>query len=304
MIRFNRRLSRKGWLAHMKKALVWLLMTIMLCGMALSAVADIDTYTKCGTHGTAKRLNGRTAVVSMFVSDPKWVWDISGKDIYSYSEVYQRLLIAAEWIEQEAAKYSVRCEMICDWLKPENYDLYREFTTDQDLFSGNYSNDYRCFTSLIDSMDVDSIMRKHNAENILFMIYLNTGKKSKNNSKIYGYAQPSSGELARNVGAFEFVVLPIGKNYPPGTYAHEILHLYGCPDMYGPSDEWGFTAKFIKDMKRRYPRELFNGVPSYKYDRVEYVLSPLSAYYCGLTRYSEDQQKWNLRKSEYDLYGY
>ena len=46
------------------------------------------------------------------------------------------------------------------------------------------------------------------------------------------------------------------------------------------------------------------GAPSYVYDRVNYDLSPLTAYYVGLTRSSEEQRRWNLRLSEYDLYGY
>jgi hypothetical protein len=164
-----------------------------------------------------------------------------------------------------------------------------------------YAGDYAHFIGMIDSLDSDAIMRRHNAENILYMFYFNTRVP---NVGWTGYAQPSYGEHPGNVGIYEFVVLPIGYNWSAGTYAHEILHLYGAPDIATANPDWQMSQRFVDDFHRRWPRDIMGGAPSDAHDRVDFVLSPLTAYYVGLTRSSEDQQKWNLRQSEYDRFGY
>ena len=287
----------------MKKWVAFILAVILLCSTCVFASAEITTYTKCGTHGTAKRLAGRTAVVSIFAYDSTWDWDETNKDAGTVETIHHRLGVALNWIEEQAASYGVKCEFIWDWKNYNCGDLvYRKYY-DHSIESGGdlHVIGNGTLTDVIDSLDNDAIMRNHNAENILYIFYFNTPNEKAGG---VGYASPSFGELEYYVGDYEYVVLPIGKNYPPGTYAHEVLHLYGAPDLYGANKDLNTTDKFIKAFKKRYPRELFTGDPSYDYDHVDYVLSPLSAYYVGLTNYSSDQQENNLRKSEYDLFGY
>ena len=287
----------------MKKLLAWLLLTALLWSAAVSGSAEITPLTKCGTHGTAKRLAGRTAIVSIFASDSRWTWDNWGQDVNTYTSVYHHLGIAARWLMDQAARQGARCELVWDWLDPENYDLYHEHTFQRRMLDGDtaYAGDYDYFIRMIDSLDNDAIMRKHNAENILYMFYFNTKVPYVGWT---GYAQPSYGEQRSNVGVYEFVVLPIGYNWSAGTYAHEILHLFGAPDIASANPDWQMSQRFVDDFHRRYPRDIMGGAPSDAHDRVDFVMSPLTAYYVGLTRSSEDQQKWNLRQSEYDRYGY
>ncbi len=287
----------------LKKILLWLTILVAAASSALSACGEITPYTKCGTHGTAKRLAGRTAIVSIFASDTRWKWDNRGKDVYTYTDVYHHLGIAARWLMDQASQWGVRCELVWDWLDPENYDLYREYSFDRRMLDGDtaYASDWSYFIDCIDSLDSDAIMRQHNAENILYMFYFNTEVPYVGWT---GYAQPSYGKQPDNVGIYEFVVLPIGYNWSAGTYAHEILHLYGAPDIATANPDWQMNQRFVDDFHRRWPRDIMGGAPSDAHDRVDFVLSPLTAYYVGLTRSSEDQQKWNLRQSEYDRFGY
>ena len=64
------------------------------------------------------------------------------------------------------------------------------------------------------------------------------------------------------------------------------------------------SAKFIKAYKKIYPRDIMAGASTKKYDRVQFTFSPLVAYYAGLTTSCDWVDEWDLRKSDYELYGY
>ena len=149
----------------MKKKIIVVLVFVLLCCMILPAGAEITTYTKCGTHGSAKRLAGRTSIVSIFASDSRWSWDLDYKDCQTYASIYQRLAVGVYWIMGQAAQWNVKCEMVWDWLAPGNEDLFRTVKFDRKMLTGNNDDSY--FVDCIDSFDNDAIMRNHNTENIL-----------------------------------------------------------------------------------------------------------------------------------------
>ena len=66
----------------------------------------------------------------------------------------------------------------------------------------------------------------------------------------------------------------------------------------------GHADDFIRAYQKQYPRDIMAGAPTDQYDRVQFTFSPLVAYYAGLTRSCDWVTKWNLRKSDYELYGY
>lgn len=274
---------------------------LVCLGVSATAEKEITIYTKCGTHGTAKRLNGKTAIVSVFASDDNVKWDFGKKEDYNrYNGCYQYLRIASEWIMDNAAKYNVRCELVWDWLA--HNCLYRLHT-----FPGNMVTydgfDAGAYYSYLDKeVPTDDILRETGAENILYIFFYNTPKSN----PVGSYANPF-GKLDDNVCGFEFVCLFTGEFKQittPGTYAHEILHLFGVPDMYQASDYYNMSDKFIRAYKKQYPRDIMAGAATDQYDRVQFTFSPLVAYYAGLTGSCDLVQKWNLRKSDYELYGY
>ena len=288
----------------MKQLLVFCLVLVMtlacLCPAALAA-KEITMFTKCGTHGTAKRLNGRTAIVSVFASDSKVSWDFNrDKDMRRYGGVHEYLGIAARWIMDQAAAYNVHCELVWDWM--EHNSLYRthRFPGSMVTYDGF---DRDAYISYIDSeIPTDDIMRELDAENILYMFFYNTPTSN----PVGSYANPFY-QLPDNIGGYEFVCLFTGEFNQvttPGTYAHEMLHLFGVPDMYAKNDAYSMSAKFIKAYQKKYPRDIMAGAPTNKYDRVQFTFSPLVAYYAGLTRSCDLVDQWQLRKSDYELYGY
>ncbi len=286
-----------------RRFLICMIPVIMLLCMAVSATAEkeITIYTKCGTHGTAKRLNGRTAIVSIYASDEKVKWDFeSEKDLTRYRNTYKYLGIAAQWIMDQAAQYDVQCELVWDWHRYSSLCWYHAFSGNKVSIT-DYG--YAEYIEYIDTqIPTDDILRELDADSILYLFFYNTPKKN----PVGSYALPS-GELEYYVCGFEFVCLFTGEfnqETTPGTYAHEILHLFGVPDIYKANDSYNMSAKFIKAYKKKYPRDIMAGASTKKYDRVQFTFSPLVAYYAGLTKSCEWVDEWGLRESDYELYGY
>ncbi len=288
----------------LKKLVLFCLVSVIvvgsLCAGAL-AEKEITMFTKCGTHGTAKRLNGRTAIVSVFASDSRVSWDFDKqKDLGRYSNSYRYLGVAARWIMDQAAAYSVHCELVWDWM--EHNSLFRTHSFPGSMVT--YDNfDCGAYIDYIDSeIPTDDIMRELGAENILYIFFYNTPYKN----PVGSYANPYH-ELPDNVGGYEFVCMFTGEfdqETTPGTYAHEILHLFGVPDIYTKNEYYNMSDAFIKAYKKKYPRDIMAGAATNKYDHVQFTFSPLVAYYAGLTRSCDLVEQWNLRRSDYELYGY
>ncbi len=264
---------------------------------AVPALAITDG-TKCGTFGTAKRLSGRTAIVSVFASDDHVKWDFGkAADARRRDNARRYLGIAAEWIMNRAADCGVHCEMIWDWA--DCGMLYREHA-----FSGSMVayDVYPAIWSYIDgSVPTDGIMRALGAENILYVLFFNTPESNPVGSCAWPFV-----ELSDNQVGYECVSLFTGEfdqETTPSTYAHEMLHLYGVPDMYSENRAYGMSGAFVRAYKAAYPKDIMAGAMPYAYDRVELTFSPLVAYYAGLTASCDLVTRWNLRKNDYELYG-
>ncbi len=280
-----------------------LVLTLLLTGLcpAAASAKEITMFTKCGTHGTAKRLNGKTAIVSVFASDSKVKWNFSKeKDIVRFGHTHEYLGVAAQWIMDQAAQYGVRCELVWDWMKYNT--LFRTHTFSGSMVTQTGVN-WSAYIDYIDKqIPTDDVMRELDAENILYIFFYNSPQSNPVGSYAYPYH-----ELPSNVGGYEFVCMFTGEfnqETTPGTYAHEILHLFGVPDIYAKNDAYNMSDAFIKAYKKKYPRDIMAGASTNKYDHVQFTFSPLVAYYAGLTRSCDLVSQWNLRKSDYELYGY
>ena len=282
------------------KAFLSIVLVLMLCLSFAVSRADsitITPLTKCGTHGTAKTLNGRSIVVSVFADEARYKWDFNSDDIYAYSGCYQYLKLACEWITKQTAAYGVKTEFIWDWLN--NSYLFYTCSFSADMINYDHRNDMIGWVDK--NIDTDFIMQHYQATNILYIFYFNTPDSNNVGCCAYPYA-----ELEDHIGGYEVLMLfagEFGDRTPPATFAHEMLHLYGVPDIYTPNDGYNMSQRFITDYQRRYPDDIMAGKHDPKFDRVNYTFSPLVAYYAGLTDKCDDVAKWRLRKSDYVLYG-
>ncbi|MBR4549290.1 MAG: hypothetical protein IKM82_02725 [Oscillospiraceae bacterium] len=285
-------MRRRRWIA----ALAALVLVFCLCG---NSAAEITPCTICGTHGTAKHLAGRTVVVSVFASDTGTHWDFSrDKDVERYSICYHDLRMACEWLTEKAASYGVKTEFVWDWLA--HFDLYYEHRFDRNMVV--YPSDYSVYWEYINSsIPTDELLCRYDADNILYIFHYRTPKKNDVGSHAFPF-----GELDDDVCGFECVAMFSGlftDVATPGTYAHEMLHLFGVPDMYTENKPYQMSKDFIKWYQKHYPWDIMAGAHTGDYSRMKYSFSDIVAYYAGLCDRPADADRWGLRRNDFELYG-
>lgn len=98
-----------------------------------------------------------------------------------------------------------------------------------------------------------------------------------------------------------------GQINAPATFAHELLHTFGAPDLYY-AGKYGITDQYVKDVASsglndimRVTWDLNTGY--YDYNSVYNKITDITAYYLGLTDYSDSVQSWGFEQSDYAYYG-
>ena len=95
---------------------------------------------------------------------------------------------------------------------------------------------------------------------------------------------------------YEFTGPDAGK-VAPFAYAHEILHLFGAPDLYTAGDL--ITQEYTDHIKAaRYPDIMSSWYDDMTIDQC--VLSEVDAYYVGILDHADDVEKYGLGKSSHE----
>ncbi len=82
------------------------------------------------------------------------------------------------------------------------------------------------------------------------------------------------------------------------TYAHEILHLFGAPDLYEARQ--GITQEYVDHLEKTDSRDIMFNSYRGDWDSGRVTFSELDAYYTGLTDRCEDVETYGLPKSQHD----
>ena len=98
-----------------------------------------------------------------------------------------------------------------------------------------------------------------------------------------------------------------GQLEPPSCIIHEMLHTFGASDLYSEG-MYGITQKYVDYAEAARLNDIMrmNVDPrsgAYVYDRMHNPITDITAYYIGLTDYSETVSEWGFEASDYDLYG-
>ena len=214
--------------------------------------------------GSAKYLEGRNLLCSLFVDTPQSTWSSEEKEV-----TLQNLNRAALYIEETAQEYGRETELVCDW--QENEKLTGRASVDFDIA------DDKDFLDRLDQeigvwveslVDYEALMEEYDAEGIALLVLVNNPGTSY--AIVYdGMDNPK-----------ESVVFFAGE--PPAVYAHEILHLFGAHDLYQDAE----YAKEITDyLYEAYPSEIMRTVTGRKGEIFEEAIvntvSPVTAYHLG-----------------------
>ena len=93
----------------------------------------------------------------------------------------------------------------------------------------------------------------------------------------------------------------------PASIAHEILHLFGAPDLYSADtdgDNYGVPQELVDELERTQSNDIMYTTYDAKkdiayYDKITNDFTEVDAYYVGLTGSCDFVNEWNLQPSQH-----
>ena len=221
--------------------------------------------------GSAKSLEGKNLIYSLFVDTPDAKWTDRDK-----KKVLQNLEIAKEYIETEAKSYRKKVDLVVDF--EENEDLTGSARINFSLKDGeDYEEalDEEIAAWFDEQIDYEALCKEYKAKGIATIVFVN--HKGSTYAICYdGIDNPK-----------ESLVMFAGE--VPAVYAHEILHLFGAHDLYEDAE---YTEEVCEYVKKAYPDEIMYTVKGedgrLNSSEIQNELSPITAYHLGWVSYIEE----------------
>lgn len=231
--------------------------------------------------GSAKYLEGRNLLYSLFVDTPQSTWSSEEE-----KETLVDLKKAVFYIEETAQEYHKETELVCDWQKEEKLTgratVHFEIADDADFID---RLDQEIGVWVEGLVDYEGLMEEYQAEGIALLVFVNNPGTSY--AIVYdGMDNPK-----------ESVVFFAGE--PPAVYAHEILHLFGAHDLYRDAE---YSEEITDYIEKTYPMEIMRTVTGKtgQVDRnaIENMVSPVTAYHLGWLDKIEELDRFPQLKRE------
>ena len=236
--------------------------------------------------GCAHKITGRTVILSVFASDSTCSWDWNNADdLARYWDCHTKLGSAVSYLKTKVSGYGYSPEFIYDWTKDKELACTANFS-DRQLVRFDGSEAWFQANWLSKYFDPDDIKARYDADNVVYIFFFNSPLNTEARSWMVA------------CGHIEFVNIFVGSNgyiQPPSTYAHEILHTFGAPDMYYANST--INQAYVDHLGDIRSGDIMYTV--YSGDTVTNQFTELDAYYVGLTNTATDQRVWNLGVSEY-----
>ncbi|MBQ9947401.1 MAG: hypothetical protein IJO91_03345 [Oscillospiraceae bacterium] len=295
-------------------ALVVLLLAGVLCVIMLHINGIIDftpeyrpDYSRksydVGEFGTAEKAEGKTVVVSVFVEDRYTSWQ--GEEEFAQLQL-SYMNMGMEWIEQQAQKYGKTMEFICDWNEfPElKYVLETEdsLSNQGDIQKGGEDIVWDFIDKQVKSAE---LTEKFGAENIVYYVICNSleGCAASTNA-VDGYFHPDFGYETVYIYTIYF-----DQEVTPAVYAHEMLHLFGSPDLYATDwsgENYDITQEYVDYCYENRPNDIMlttydHDTGERYFDSIPREVTDITAYYIGwLSEAPQEVLDFGLERSQYD----
>lgn len=218
--------------------------------------------------GSAPFLKGKNILVSLFVTTPESGWTQEEKE-----KMLAKMKIAADYIESQALSYGVSAELIYDW-KSES-SLLAEADTD---FCINEDTDFmdRLDEEIVrwfaEKISYEDLLEQYDARGIATCIFVNNPGIS------YAIVYDGTDNEQESIILFSGDYYKQGSEETPAVYAHEILHVFGAHDLYEDAE---FTKDATDYIGSVYPGELMYTVSGSGQNKIDKILSPVTAYHLG-----------------------
>ena len=227
-----------------KKTLTVIILVAVIAAVIAGLIFELDYFDvidldykpkyyglKYDQLGSAKKLEGDVAVVSVFVSDSNMRWDFSnGRDIELRKEMFAQTDIALKYLASQAKKYNKSVVFHtagdekdgllyyeCDFGEKSVYDINAEAESDEPVMPNEWD-------FINKNINVEKINQKY-GDNIVYLFFMN--------GNYFAYAFGTFKTVLEQ--PYEICILPYDLSYrkmTPTIIAHEMLHLFGAVDLY------------------------------------------------------------------------
>lgn len=240
--------------------------------------------------GSASELEGNVTLVSVFANDSRYSWDFNDEnDISARENIFSYTKTAADWICEQAQRYNKTLNI--SYAEDSKSDLYYETAFDEKCLDIEKSISKSALPEwkYIDSkIDNNAIKSKYKSDSVVYLIFINQKEE-------YGTVAFALSFYDRVLDyPYEICFLPyfFAENViSPSVIAHEILHTFGAPDLYGYDEykmNYDTTVEYVDYCRKNHYNEIMHstfdiseGVIKRVYDRITNDLTDITAYYIG-----------------------
>ncbi|MGN0611876.1 MAG: hypothetical protein ACI4JI_08835 [Ruminiclostridium sp.] len=243
--------------------------------------------------GSADTPEGKTAVVTIFCDDKLTKWDFtSDKDKGIRESDFTALKAATDWISGQAVKYGKDCEFIIP--SDENSDLYYEASFTNTVCDSAKALEKAEQWQYIDkNIDSDALKSKYDCRNMIYLLFTNGYDEAlKNDDEIIINSYVVNVYDKPNDYPYELACLAMYEGSAgavPSVIAHEIIHLYGAPDLYAfdaGGMNYATTVAFVDYCRENVPQEIMLSTRDKETgellpDSITQEITDITAYYIG-----------------------
>lgn len=195
----------------------------------------------------------------------------------------ENLAVAVDWIGEQAAEYNAA---------PTLYygeDLMTVVSYNPGFVGGEDSDEGQAFYEDMDavcgSLRTRELAEAYGTSNIGFLVFLPVSGCS---FTMVHYLEDGGYYFNEYCCLYkENVFFDPGTFDGPAVYAHEILHLFGAPDLYNGSNDLFVTEELVDYVAENWPDEIMQDTyapdGSLTYGEIDKIIGPLTAYRLGLS---------------------
>lgn len=234
-------------------------------------------------YGSAGLLAWPSVLVSLYLNEAGGATWTDGMIEQSRAN----LAVAVDWITTQAARYNAAPKIAYDD-GSEDSPLCYTYTYDGSFIGGDAGSEsnelYDYLDALCETLDTDALHKQYGTSSVGFLVFLPVSGCA---FTMVHYQEDASSFYYEYSCLYAYDVFSGPTVFDsPSVYAHEILHLFGAPDLYEGSQD-GFASPELTDyVLQTWPDAImydtYGADDSIDYTRIDRALCPLTAYRLGL----------------------
>lgn len=251
-----------------------------------------DSYCNTWNIGSAKKLEGKTFVLELWLTERGTLWDRN-----EMSRIQGEINIALDWLKRTAAQYGkqVSFEQGAFYGDGDGVVMnriphsYEEMANHPNLIlealkTIGYTGVEQCYNQL---------KSRQGVENVLVIVLLNYRGRSCANIFTRGHIGYYDTNFLEGVTIFKAFDNDQRTKMSAGVIAHEILHAFGAWDMYGDQQS-GISKEADRFAQSYYPNEIMGRGTYLPLNQIK--ISPLTAWLTGLSTEYHPEWYWSFMR--------